>query len=85
MYRGQDYDEDDHIFRDVSYLRTLNITVRKLGWRPIGRIGPDPYYNWEQLEDPSFGLYVSKCVCKGANGAVTKWESIRLQKLNYGY
>jgi hypothetical protein len=86
MYRGQSYDEDDHIFRDVSYLQTLNDTIRSINWN--GRMDPDPYYDWQQLdydwqqlvpgwqllEDPSFGLYVSKCVCKGANGPVTRWQ-----------
>jgi hypothetical protein len=63
--RGQDYDEVDHIFRDVSYLRTLNHIKRHIGTESD---------DWYDLEDPSYGLYVSKCVCKGANGAVTRWQ-----------
>jgi hypothetical protein len=70
--RGQDYDDVDHIFRSVSYLRTLNLTDRQIRTHR---------YDWEGLEDPSYGLYVSKCVCKGANGAVTRWQRASEGKL----
>jgi hypothetical protein len=48
----------------------LNLTARQIGHR---HSGVDDYY-WKIFEDPSHGLYVSKCVCKGANGAVTRWQ-----------
>jgi hypothetical protein len=60
---GEDYDSVDHIFRPISKLRTLNNQDRIVDG-----------YTWLTLEDPSYGLYVSRCVCKGANGEVSKWK-----------
>ena len=65
MGRNEDYDGVDHIFRGVTKLRALD-TARLYFDRDLS--------NEALLEDLNQGLYVSRCVCKGENGAVTEWR-----------
>jgi hypothetical protein len=60
MYRGENYGDVDYIFREISKLQALNLLDRRVNSiRTLSYKVP--------LENLNHGLWVSNCVCKGAN------------------